>query len=59
MDDRFEQYVRPAVLRLDFEMDVKVSLAQPCKTTATAASGSSPCNAPGGTTGMPCSGSGS
>lgn len=59
MQSEFEQYVRPAVLRLDFEMDVKVSLAQVCKTTATTASGSTPCNAPGGSQGRPCSSAGS
>ena len=51
-------YVRPAILRLDFEMDLPVSLASHCKTTSTTASGSSPCHATGAA-GRPCTSVGS
>ena len=43
-------YVKPAVLALDFAMDVTVSLANNCKTTSSPNVGSAPCkaNGPGG-----------
>ena len=36
-------YVKPAVLALDFAMDVTVSLANNCKTTSSPNVGSAPC----------------
>ena len=49
MDIR-EQYVKPAVLRLEYSTDVSVSMASNCKTSASASSGTNPCT--GGIT--PC-----
>ena len=43
MPDNLEQYVKPAVLRLEYSMDVSVSMASNCKTSASTSSGSSPC----------------
>jgi hypothetical protein len=43
-----EEYVKPAVLRLDFEIDVNVSMAQNCKTAQSTNVGSTPCRTPGG-----------
>lgn len=45
-----QQYVKPAVLRLDFAMDLPVSMSQNCKTSQATNVGSTPCQ--GG--GNPC-----
>ena len=50
MPENMEQYVKPAVLRLEYATDVSVSMASNCKTSSSPNSGSSPCT--GGVT--PC-----
>jgi hypothetical protein len=53
MNSQFETYVKPAVLRLEFAMDVGVSLTQNCKTTNSPNVGTSPCTSTTSETG-PC-----
>lgn len=43
MSENLEQYVRPAVLRLEYTQDVSVSLAVNCKTSSSAAVGGTTC----------------
>ena len=50
-------YVKPAVIALDFAMDVTVSLANNCKTTSSPNVGTTPCRTNGG--GRPCTSVGS
>ena len=51
MNERFEAYVKPAVLRLEFEADVNVSMGTNCKTSTSPNVGSSPCRVPAGSGG--------
>ena len=48
-------YAKPAIVRLEFSLDVNVSMKNNCKTTASPNSGASPCA--GGP--MPCTSVGS
>lgn len=48
-EQQYEPYVKPAVLALEFAMDVTVSLANNCKTTNSPNVGSSPCKTTGPT----------
>jgi len=50
MSQHLEEYIKPAVLRLDFAMDLPVSMGQNCKTAQSTNVGSTPCT--GG--GNPC-----
>lgn len=43
-----ETYVKPAVLQLDFAVDLPVSMAQNCKTAQSTNVGSTPCRTQGG-----------
>ena len=51
MIERYEAYVKPAVLRLEFEADVSVSLGANCKTSSSPNVGTSPCRVPPGSGG--------
>lgn len=42
-----EEYVKPAVLHLDFAIDLPVSMAQNCKTAQSTNVGSTPCRTQG------------
>lgn len=47
-DAASDEYVKPAVLQLDFAIDLPVSMGQNCKTAQSTNVGSTPCRTQGG-----------